>query len=152
MAPRLIAAIEPLVQMEAVFTVVQFSGGTNVAVTDRDEFMVMEQPPVPLQAPDQPMNADVLELANTETTVPWLNIAEHVIPQSIPAGLDVTVPIPAPDLPTDKVRSRSVNVAVTLLAAVIETVQGVVPVRTPPDHPVNVEPVLGDAVNVTSWP
>ena len=148
----MIAATEPFEQMEAVLTVVQFSGGTNVAVTDRDEFMVMEQPPVPLQAPDQPMNADVLELANTETTVPWLNIAEHVVPQSIPAGLDVTVPIPAPDLPTDKVRSRSVNVAVTLLAAVIETVQGVVPMQTPPDHPVNVEPVLGDAVNVTSWP
>ena len=138
--------------MDTVFTDVQFSGGTNVAVTDRDEFIVIEQAPVPLQEPDQPMNADVLELANTETTVPWLYVAEHVVPQSIPAGFDVTVPIPAPDLPTERVRCRSVNVAVTLLAAVIETVQGVVPVQTPPDHPVNVEPVLGDAVNVTSWP
>jgi hypothetical protein len=59
--------------MEAVLTVVQLSGGSNVAVTDRDEFMVMEHPAVPLQAPDQPMNApDVPEIANTETTVPWL--------------------------------------------------------------------------------
>ena len=49
----------PLVQVEAVVTVVQLSGGSNVAVTDRDEFMVMEQPPVPLQEPVQPMNAPV---------------------------------------------------------------------------------------------
>ena len=145
-------AIEPFVQTNAVLTVVQFSGGTNAAVTDRDEFIVIEQAPVPLQEPDQPMNADVLELANTETTVPWLYVAEQVIPQSIPAGFDVTVPVPAPDLPTDSVYCRSVNVAVTLLAAVIDTVQGVVPMQPLPDHPVNVEPVLGEAVNVTSWP
>jgi hypothetical protein len=49
-----------LVQVEAVLTVVQLSGGTNVAVTDRDEFIVMEHPPVPLQEPVQPMNAPVV--------------------------------------------------------------------------------------------
>ena len=53
-----------MVQIEVVLVVVQLSGGTNVAVTDRDEFMVMEHPPVPLQAPDQPMNApDAPEIA-----------------------------------------------------------------------------------------
>lgn len=136
--------------MEAVVTVVQVSGGTNDALTDRDEFIVMEQAPVPTHDPDQPMNApDVLEIANMETTVPWLYTAEQVGPQSIPAGFDDTVPVPALDLPTDSVYCNSVNVALTLLAAVIDTVQAV-PVQLLSDHPVNVEPVLGEAVNVTS--
>ena len=48
-----------MVQVEAVLVVVQLSGGSNVAVTDRFEFIVMEHPPVPLQEPVQPMNAPV---------------------------------------------------------------------------------------------
>ena len=55
----MICGIAPLVHMEAVVVVVQVRGGSNVAVTDRDEFMVMEHPPVPLQEPVQPMNAPV---------------------------------------------------------------------------------------------
>jgi hypothetical protein len=43
------------------------------------------------------------------------------------------------------------NVAVTLLAWVIETTQLLVPVQAP-DQPVNVEPAEGDAVNVTDVP
>jgi len=138
--------------MEAVVTVVQLRGGTNVAVTDRDAIIVTEQAPIPTQDPDQPMNADVVEVANIETIVPWLKVAEHVGPQSIPAGFDVTVPVPAPALLAESERCKSVKVALTLLAAVTVTVQGVVPMQPLPDHPVNVEPVLGDAVNVTSWP
>ena len=136
---------------DAVLTVVQVIGGTNVAVTERDEFIVIEQPPVPAQAPDQPMNAPVvLEIANTETTVPWLYTAEHVVPQSIPAGFDVTVPVPVPAMLTVSVRGNSVNVAVMLLAAVTDTVQGVVPGQPLSDHPVKLEPLLGAAVSVTS--
>ena len=41
-----------------------------------------------------------------------------------------------------------VNVAVTLLAVVIDTVHEPVPVQAP-DQPVKVEPVDGDAVRVT---
>jgi hypothetical protein len=148
----LISGLEPFVQVEAVFTVVQVSGGTKFALTNRDEFIVMEQAPVPAQDPDQPMNADVLELANMETMVPWLYTAEQVAPQSIPGGFDETVPVPVPDLPTDKVYCNNVKVAVIVLAAVIDTVQGAVPGQVLPDHPVNVEPVLGAAVSVTSWP
>jgi hypothetical protein len=142
------------VQTEAVVIVVQFKGGTKVAVTERDEIIVMEQAPVPAQEPDQPMNAAVLEVAYIETIVPWLYVAEHVGPQSIPAGFDVTVPMPAlaPALLAESACRKSVKVALTLLAAVTVTVQGVVPMQPLPDHPVNVEPVLGDAVNVTSWP
>ena len=61
--PALICGSAPFVQIEALATVVQVSGGTNVADTERDEFMVMEQAPVPAQAPDQPMKAEVLEVA-----------------------------------------------------------------------------------------
>jgi hypothetical protein len=42
-----------------------------------------------------------------------------------------------------------VNVAVTLLAMVIDTTHEPVPEQTPPDQPVNVDPTAGVAVNVT---
>lgn len=70
----------------------------------------------------------------------------------IPAGFDVTVPAPLPSLLAVTVCWTSVNVAVTMLAAVTDRMQGAVPVQPLPDHPVNVEWVLGDAVNVTFWP
>jgi hypothetical protein len=147
----LISATAPFVQVDAVLTVVQVSGGSNVAVTERDEFIVIEHAPLPAQLPDQPMNApDAPEIANTETTVPWLYTAEQVAPQSIPAGFEVTRPVPAPAGLTVSVRCNSVNVAVTLLAATIDTVQGAVPGHPLADHPVNAEPVLGAAVSVTS--
>lgn len=44
-----------------------------------------------------------------------------------------------------------VKLAVTLFAALIVTVQGPVPVHAP-DHPVNIEPVVADAVKVTLVP
>lgn len=148
----MICGLAPFEQMETVVDVVQLSGGTNDAVTERDEFIVMEHAPVPAQDPDHPMNADVVEDAYTETIVPWLNSAEHVAPQSMPAGLEVSNPVPAPDVPTVSVYCNSVKLAVTLLAAVIGTTQGAVPVQPLPDHPSNVEPVLGEAVNVTFSP
>jgi hypothetical protein len=67
----------------------------------------------------------------------------------IPAGFDVTVPLPVPAMPTVSVYWLSVKVAVTRLAAVIETAQVPVPLQPPPDHPANVEPVLALAVRVT---
>ena len=63
----------------------------------------------------------------------------------------VTVPPPLPAVPTVKAKVCSVKVAVTDRAAVIETVQGSVPVQAP-DQPVNVEPVDGLAVSVTTVP
>ena len=45
----------------------------------------------------------------------------------------------------------SVNVAVTVLAAVIVTTHAPVPVHAP-DHPANVDPVAGVAVTVTCVP
>jgi hypothetical protein len=45
-----------------------------------------------------------------------------------------------------------VKLAVTLLAAVIDTTHVPVPAQRPPDQPENVDPVAADAVNVTTVP
>ena len=73
-------------------------------------------------------------------------------PQAIPTGDDVTVPDPDPDLNTDNVNVFNVNVAVTFLAAVIDTTHDPVPEHPSPDQPVNVDPVAAAAVNVTEVP
>jgi len=74
----------------------------NVAVTlvaaviDTVHVPVPEQPP-----PDQPLNVEPTPgVAARTTLVPELYDAEHVAPQLIPAGFDVTVPTPAPALLT----------------------------------------------------
>jgi hypothetical protein len=69
-------------------------------------------------------------------------------PQLIPTP--VTVPVPVPALFTVNVEGGGVNAAVTFVAAVIVTMQVPVPTQPPPDHPVNVDPFAGAAVNVTS--
>ncbi len=64
----------------------------------------------------------------------------------IPTGDDVTVPAPVPALITDSGYVFSVNVAVTVVAAITETAHGPVPRQPPPLQPVNVEPTAGAAV------
>src|SRR6058998_3439071 len=86
----------------------------KVAVTEAAAFIVTEQVPVPEQAPLQPANVDPpAGLAVSVTGVPELYEAEQVAPQLIPAGFEVTVPLPDPDLPTDSVKVWMLNVAVT---------------------------------------
>jgi hypothetical protein len=80
-------------------------GGTvvcaNVAVTLLAEFMVTGQVPLPLHAPPQPVNVEPpAALAVSVTGVPLLKLFEHVEPQLMPVGLDVTVPLPVPVLDT----------------------------------------------------
>ena len=99
-----------------VRTTVKVRSRTKVAVTDRSEFIVSahEPGPVPEQAgsPDQPTNRLPGDgSADRVTTVPWSKPAEHVVPQSIPAGLLVTVPAPLPAFVTLRT-GTSVNVAV----------------------------------------
>ena len=112
---------------------------------------VMEtiQVPVPVQAPDQPEKVDPADgEAVSVTEVPELYEAVQVAPQEMPAGLEVTVPLPVPALVTVMVYDTRVKVAVTLRAAVMETVHVPVPVQAP-DQPVKVEPAAGAAVKVT---
>jgi hypothetical protein len=69
----------------------------NVAVTEALPVNFTLQAPVPVQAPDQPANVEVVfEAAVSVTTVPLVKLALHVAPQLIPAGLLVTVPAPVP--------------------------------------------------------
>ena len=73
------------------------------------------------------------------------------MPQLIPVGALLTVPVPVPALVTVKVCVVATlsKVAVTLFAALILSVQVVaVPVQAP-DQLVNLEPEAGVAVKVT---
>src|SRR5207253_2271241 len=63
----------------------------NVAVTDLAAVIVTEQVPVPTQAPLQPAKVEPAAAAAVRvTTVPLRKLAEHVVPQLMPAGLLVT--------------------------------------------------------------
>ena len=69
---------------------------------------------MPVQAPDQPLNLEpVAGVAIKVTLVPKVKLCEQVEPQLIPAGLDATVPFPAPALPTPSVSVRSAKLALT---------------------------------------
>jgi len=88
------------------------------AVIDTTHVPVPEHPP-----PDQPVNVEPVEgVAVRVTEVPKVKVVEHVAPQVIPAGLELTEPEPVPVVATVRVWSGlSVNVAVTACAASIVT-------------------------------
>jgi len=73
----------------------------KVAVTDRASLIVTEQVPVPEHPePDQPVKVEpAAAVAVKVTWVPRLNWAWQLAPQSIRAGVEVTVP--SPDLVTE---------------------------------------------------
>src|ERR1051325_7117846 len=76
----------------------------NVAVTDWAAVSETVQVPVPVQAPLQPANVEPLAAAAVRVTeVPLAKLALHVLPQLIPAGDEVTVPVPVPALVTVRV-------------------------------------------------
>jgi len=90
---------------------------------------------VPVQAPLHPANTEPAEAeAVNVTTAPDPNSAVQLVPQLIPAGLDVTVPVPAPSLATDRPKAGTVAVALPLfpsLVAVMVAVPGPTPVTSP---------------------
>jgi hypothetical protein len=71
----------------------------------------------------------------------------------MPAGTDVTVPDPSPDFSTVRewLTVASPKFAITDWAAVIVRVQAPVPEHGPL-HPVNVDPLAGVALSVTTVP
>jgi len=78
-------------------------------------------------------------------------VAVQVVGQSIPAGVLVTVPEPAPltDTVSDPGGALELKVAVAEVVALIVKAQVVaVPLHAPP-HPPNVKPEAGVAVSVT---
>jgi hypothetical protein len=103
---------------------------------------------VPLHAPPQPVKTDpALGAANSVADVATAILVVHVRPQLMPAGRDVTVPLPV--LVTVKAEA---NVALTATAPLTVVVQVPVPEQPPPDHPVNTVPAEGAAVSVTDEP
>ena len=69
----------------------------KVAVALFDASISTTHVPVPEHAPDQPLNVKPEPaVAMRVTLLPEVNVAEHVAPQLIPAGLLVTVLLPAP--------------------------------------------------------
>ena len=66
--------------------------------------------------------------------------------------MPVTVPDPVPDFVMVKLYAVVAKDAVTDVAVFIVTVQVPVPEHPPPDQPVKVYPLFGDAVKVTAVP
>jgi hypothetical protein len=124
----------------------------NVAVTICAAFIVTMHAPVPAHAPDQPVKAEPAVAACVSvTTVPGGNVAVQVAPQAMPAGAEVTVPLPLPARVTTRLRS-SANAAWTDRSSVTVSVHAAVPAQPPPVQPTKVEPTAGAAVNVTCAP
>jgi len=123
-------------------------------VTEVAAFIVAVQVAVPEQPPPlQPVKVEpAAGTAVKVTAVPLVNGVEHVVPQLIPAGAVVTMPVPAPALVTVSAKDWSAKVAVTEVAAFTVTVQVAVPEQPPPLQPVKVEAAAGTAVKVTAVP
>jgi hypothetical protein len=91
----------------------------NVAVTVLAAFMATVHEPVPVQAPLHPAKADpAVGVAVSVTELFAAKFAEHVPPQSMPVGEEVTVPLPVPALVTAR-EKLPVGVAVAALEAVL---------------------------------
>jgi len=100
------------------------------------QVLVLEHPP-PLQpVKEEPADGEAVKV----TTVSLLKADEQIVPQVIPAGLLVTVPLPFPVLLTESMDEvLEVKSAITDAAAVMVTVQLPVPEHPPPLQPAKVE-------------
>ena len=131
---------------------VRLATAANVAVTLLAASIVTMHPAVPLQAPPQPEKVLVASaVAVSVTTLPWAKIALQTLPQVIPAGALVTVPVPFPEVRTSRVWVTAAKVALTDLAAVMVTTQPALPLQSPPQL-TKLAPAAGVAVSVTTVP
>ncbi len=135
----------------------QVSGMTKVAVTSTSAVMETVHVPVPEQPPpDQPANADPSATVGVAVRVtlplPPANSAEHVAPQLIPTGAEVTVPVPSPVLLTVRARpAPQVPPALVPLPAVkvpLRHQQSPLPSRN--QHPLDI-PAAAIATSHWSW-
>ena len=125
----------------------------NIAETLCAAFIVTLQLPVPPQAPPQPAKLEPLAgVAVRLTCVPAAKLALHVVPQLIPAGALLTVPLPvSPTVSVKEDGGFCENVADTFCTAFMVTVQLPVPLHAPP-QPANPQPAAGVAVKLTKVP
>jgi hypothetical protein len=125
-----------------------------VAVTDLTDLIVTVQvAPETVSHPLQPLKS-TLGLAVSVTTVSMAYAAAQSVPQLIPGGFELTSPLPlaAPVLLTVSTNRCSSNVAVTVLAALIVTVQVVPETVSHPPQPARVELPAALAVRIAVVP
>lgn len=126
----------------------------NSAFTVWLEFIATTQAPVPLHPPPfQPVNVDPpAAVAVRVTELPLTKLAEHELPQEMPLGVLVTVPIPVPDFVTFKVAVLATALKIAAIVAVVRTVHDPVPEQLPPLQPPKADPAAAAAVSVTVAP
>jgi hypothetical protein len=120
---------------------------TKFAVTLVLDDRVKLQAAVPLQPPIQPLNVNPASgVAFKVTVAPAVKLERQLVPQSIPEGVLVTVPLPV--FETERLSVLRVNVAVQVLLAFMVTDDvGELPEQSP-DHAVSFEFAAGFAVKV----
>jgi len=129
-----------------------FGGAVKFAVTVWSALIVTVHEPVPLQPPPlHPVNVEPpVEVAVRATVLPIGKSEAQTVPQEMPLGLLVTVPVPVPDLLTvNWFVGIVLNVADTLALPV--TVQAPFPEQAPPQL-TNDEPAAAAAFNATEVP
>jgi hypothetical protein len=107
------------------------------------------------QLPDQPPKVDPeAGVAVKVTAVPLLRVVAQVLPQFIPRGLLVTVPLPLPARVTLSVYVViKLKVAVQImLPVIVKLTLGLAVLQPAPDQPVKTEPLAGVAVRLTRVP
>lgn len=127
----------------------------KVALTERAADMLTVQVlAAPVHAPVHPEKlepAPGVAVRVTEVFAAYCSMQSE--PQLMPAGVDVTVPLPLPPRVTLSAKlGGTENNAVTVRLTLIDTTQVVaLPVQAPV-QPAKIEPAAGDAVNVTLLP
>src|SRR3954469_3274962 len=115
------------------------AAGWNVAVTVVSPVSSTVHDPVPKHPPpDQPVKAFPGSAAGVSVTDwPSSKRAEQIAPQVMPAGEELTPPLPTPSLTTSRVRwatGSPSKAAITLLSAPIVTMHVPVPEQPAPDQ------------------
>ena len=132
------------------------ASSVKVAVTDLALLVVTRHSFEPLTE-SQPLQATALEPVPetpfSATVVPSANSAEHSVPQLMPVGVLVTVPLPLPALVTFSVNfGVSAKVAVTAFALVIVTTHSLPLLVSQPVKATDLVPAPRAALSVTLVP
>ena len=129
--------------------VIEKSCSVKVAVVDAAALIVTMHVPVPEQDPPQPVKFEFTSAAaDNITDVALRKLAEHAVPQAMPAGLLLTFPPPVPAIATAS-KYTGLNVAVTDSLAFMVTEQVGDRPEQPPLQPAKPELLSGVAVRVT---
>jgi hypothetical protein len=118
-----------------------------------EAFRVIVHALCPTQPPPvQPVKDPFVVVGVSVITEPTGNVAVHLPVHFMPTGELTTVPFPGPLTLTVRGADCTLNVAVTVVAVEIVTVQFPVPLHPPPPQLTNVDPADGLAVKVTVVP